>query len=211
MPYHSAVDYFRTLLTAEDVTDLTNIKKSHWTVVAFSSELYKRRAEYEIIEFSPLKYINIRRIQSLGVTPDDFRDFCQKVYSSVEDGVYFTIHSLRKKGFHHPLDELGFESRFYSSILAEDKTHFSYRRMGGLRLFRKGTKDVLLGEFVESIIYQQNSLSMELHDLVNHLDEAYDLQIDRWKLLETIHNSSMYYDKITEKVYAEYEVYFEEI
>jgi hypothetical protein len=209
--YHSAVDYFRTLLTAEDVTDLANIKKSHWTVVAFSSELYKRRAEYEIIEFSPLKYINIRRIQCLGVTQDDFRDFCQKVYSSVEDGGYFTIHSLRKNGFHHPLDELGFESRFYSSILAEDKTHFSYRRMGGLRLFRKGTQDVLLEEFVESIIYQQDSLSMELHDLVNYLDEAYDLQINRWKLLETIHNSSMYYDKITEKVYAEYEVYFEEI
>jgi hypothetical protein len=163
--YHSAVDYFRTLLTAEDVTDLANIKKSHWTVVAFSSELYKRRAEYEIIEFSPLKYINIRRIQCLGVTQDDFRDFCQKVYSSVEDGGYFTIHSLRKNGFHHPLDELGFESRFYSSILAEDKTHFSYRRMGGLRLFRKGTQDVLLEEFVESIIYQQDSLSMELHDL----------------------------------------------
>ena len=209
--YHSAVDYFRTLLTAEDVIDLTNIKKSHWTVVAFSSELYKRRAEYEIIEFSPLKYINIRRIQSLGVTPDDFRDFCQKVCSSVEDGAYFTIHSLRKNGFHHPLDELGFESRFYSSILAEDKAHFSYRRMGGLRLFRKGTQDVLLGEFLENIIYQQGSLSMELHDLVNYLDETYDLQINRWKLLETIHDSSMYYDKITEKVYAEYEVYFEEI
>lgn len=209
--YHSAVDYFRTLLTAEDITDLSNIKKSHWSVVAFSSELYKRRAEYEIIEFSPLKYINICRIQSLGVTSDNFRDFCQKVCSSVEDGAYFTIHSLRKNGFHHPLAELGFESRFYSSILAEDKAHFSYRRMGGLRLFRKGTQDVLLGEFLENIIYQQGSLSMELHDLVNYLDETYDLQINRWKLLETIHDSSMYYDKITEKVYAEYEVYFEEI
>jgi hypothetical protein len=155
--------------------------------------------------------MNIRRIQSLGVTPDDFRDFCQKVCSFVETGAYFTIHSLRKNGFHHPLDDLGFESRFYSSILAEDKTHFSYRRMGGLRLLRKGTQDVLLGEFLESIIYQQDSLSMELHDLVNYLDETYNLQINRWKLLETIHDSSMYYDKITEKVYAEYEVYFEEL
>ena len=40
------------------------------------------------------------------------------------EGKYFTISSIREKGFTHYLDELGFDDWFYTSILIEDKREY---------------------------------------------------------------------------------------
>lgn len=65
------------------------------------------------------------------------------MFDFTEDGEFFTIEYLKNKGFEHELDELGFSSVFYNSILFEDQ-RFSHQRFGKNFCF-----------IMESVIFQQ--------------------------------------------------------
>lgn len=208
--YLSAVEYFRSILTTKDIIDAQTFPKELLNTVAYMSEMYKLKASYEILEYTPLKYIHIRRLNRLGIEKGHLIDYCNKVYQAV-DSPYFTVYSLQKKGFIHALDELGFDEWFYASLLSEDKEHFTYRRMGKNKLFRRGCENVSLTDFLEWLLYSSESLSLDVFDLVEMLSNYYNINLEWYKIVETIKGSAMYFDTITQKVYADYNVYFEEI
>lgn len=209
--YHSAVEYFRHLLQSEDVIDISCLKKSILSTVTFNSQLYKLREEMEIIEFAPQKYIQIYKLNQAGIEKEDLRKFCEDVAAYVNDGEYFTVFSLQKVGFVHELDEFGFDDWFYASVLAENRDMFSYKRAGRNRLFRRGSHDVALSDFIEDILSSQESHSMDIYDLSGYMREEFGLYFSEFKLIETIRESSMYYDSISQKAYLDYDVYFSDL
>lgn len=209
--YHSAVDYFRHLLLDEDIVDISHFKKGVLSTITFMSQLYKLREELEIIEFAPQKYIHIRKLNQVGIEKDDLRGFCQDVAEYVSDGEYFTMFSLQKSGFTHNLDEFGFDDWFYASVVAENRDTFSYQRTGKTRLFRKGRQEVRFAGLMEVILYNQDSLSIDIYDLADYLWSEYNIKFSVWKLMEIARENEMYYDSISEKIFADYDAYFENI
>lgn len=207
--YSSAADYFSSLLTTDDIVDARDISRSIQNVVSYSSALYKLREDYEIVEFSPLQYINIRRLNHAGIEKNDLLNYCQAVADFYEKGAYFTIASLRKAGFVHTLDDLGFEEWFYSSVLLEDREHFSYQRIGGTRVFLRGKSNATLGEMLAWILEQCQKI--DLYDLIDLLRERYGVVLPKEKLIEILRGTNLYYDTIMESVYIDYDTYFEEI
>ncbi|WP_339802885.1 DNA-directed RNA polymerase subunit alpha C-terminal domain-containing protein [Paenibacillus sp. FSL R5-0744] len=208
--YPSATEYFRAILTTEDIVDAQSFPKDVLNSIAYMSEVYKLKAAYEIFEYAPLKYVHFRRLNRAGVEKESILDYCHKAYQAV-DSQYFTVYSLQKKGFTHAFDELGFDEWFYASLLSEDKEHFTYRRMGKNKLFRRGSENVSLIDFLEWILYSSESLSLDVYELTEKLLSDYNIKFEWYKIVETIKGSAMYYDTITQKVYADYDVYFEEI
>ncbi len=206
--YSSAIEFFEEKLTHDDIvcheymSEMTNIG-------AYSSLLIKLKAERTIIEFKPKQYINIRRLNQSGINISDLEDYCNKVALFVSEGEYFTIESLRKRGFNHSLEEYGFEDWFYSSVLAEDKENFSYRRSGGCRVFRRGRQVVTMGDMIRDIVFRYHKI--DFYDLYELLTEHYGLGIETYKLKEFIAESGTYYDSIMDTVYEDYDTYFEEI
>lgn len=209
--YHSAVDYFRHLLLDKDVVDISHFKKGVLSTITFMSQLHKLREELEIIEFAPQKYIHIRKLNQAGIQKDDLRGFCEDVAGYVSDGEYFTMFSLQKSGFTHNLDVFGFDDWFYASVIVENKDMFSYKRTGRNRLFQKGSYTITLSDFIQDILNSQVSQSMDIYDLGDYLGDEFGLYIPASKLIETIRESSMYYDSISQKAYLDYDVYFSDI
>ena len=207
--YASAADYFRSLLTVDDVVDARNIRKSIQCLVAYSSELYKLRAIYEIVEFSPLQYINIRRLNEVGVTKEQLKSYCNSVANQYEKGEYFTVVSLWKDGFVHEMDELGFGEWFYASVLLEDRARFSYQRIGGTRIFLCGKTGANLGDMLVWILEVRREI--DFYDLMDLLKDHYGITLSKEKLLTVISGTELYYDRIMEAVYIDYDTYFEEI
>lgn len=207
--YTTAADYFRYLLTTDDIVDARNISKSIQSVVAYSSELYKLRADYEIVEFSPLQYINIRRLNAVGVTIDHFENYCKAVSNNYEKGDYFTVTSLRRDGFTHEMDDLGFEEWFYASVLLEDRERFSYQRIGGTRVFLRGRAGANLGDMLVWLLEKYQKI--DFYDLKDLLENHYGIVLPKEKLLTIIGGTELYYDTIMEAVYIDYDTYFEEI
>lgn len=206
--WNNMTQYCESLLSG-DVVDLRNIDKDLVSVVAFGSLLYTWKAERRIVEFAPKQYISRHRLAQSGILPSDLENYCRSVKSFLGEELYFTIRSLRNAGFSHPLDDLGFEDWFYSSVLIEDREHFTYRRMGGTKLLFSGKRDVSLSGFLEDLIFREGQIT--IYDLVDKLRDIYDIRIDRYKLQEEIRQSDLYYDTIMETVYPDYDTYYEEI
>lgn len=207
--YPSAVDYFRELLTTDDVVNAKALSRSVLNVVAYSSELYRLRSNYEIVEYAPLQYINIRRLNTAGITVEHFKRYCSDVAAYHEKGEYFTVKSMRQNGFTHELDDLGFDEWFYSSVLLEDRNCFSYQRIGGTRIFLRGKSGATLGDMLVWLLEQQQKI--DLYDLIDLLEDHYGISLPKEKLMEIISGTTLYYDTIMEAVYIDYDTYFEEI
>lgn len=207
--YPSAVAYFDHLLMDEDVVDLTDAEPSLLSNVSFTSSLYHHKAQRDIVEFAPKKYISIRRLMQSGITKDDLNSYCGAVAGAVDRGELFTVKSLRRAGFVHPLDELGFEDLFYTSLLVEDRDHFSYCRIGGTKLLYRGNRQINIIDLLEDILLRRDR--MDVDELQELLDNTYGICLDRYKLLELIHKSELYYDTIMDAVYISYDTYLEEI
>ena len=207
--YSGAAEYFDYLLTNPDIVDAREFPKSMFMHGAYSSELGKLRQAREIVEFSPYRYINMRRLNECGITLDTLTDYCEAVRQYVDKNAFFTITSIRQDGFTHPLDDLGFDEWFYSSVLLEDREHFAHNRMGGARLFRRGVENIVFPDMLHWIV--ESYQKIDIYDLCTLLEERYGIEMRKDKLTYIIQNTDMYYDTIMETVYTDYDTYFEEV
>lgn len=209
--FASSSNYFHHLLTNQDLVDMRSIVKKGGELAgnAFWKELADLKARREIVEYLPNQYINIRRLNVNGVTVSDLEDYCACVAARVHPGDYFTISSLQKDGFSHPLDETGFDDWFFASVLAEDHSCFSVRKMGKTKLFYRGHKMFTLPDFLRWLL--EPVAKMDIYELYELLEQRYGLLIKHDKILETIRTSDLYYDSIMEAVYIDYDTYFEEV
>lgn len=209
--YSTATQYFNHVLTSKDLVDLSKLDSRVKGLPVFSSYMYKLKEEYEIIEYLPDKYINFRRIETAGISKKMLNDFSHKVLNFLGEGKYFTMASLREKGFVHNLFDLGFEDWFYTSILIENRDRISYMRIGRNKLMLTGKHNFRFEDFIECIVYEQEDLYMDLYGLEDLLKNTFQLYVERHKLISIIKSSAMHYDDITECVYGDYEIYYEVI
>ncbi len=207
--YSSATEYFNMLLTKDDITDLEKVPSKVKEIIAYTSQLYKLKSEYEIIEFLPNKFIHFRKLFEFGISKEMLRGYCNEVLNFVGDGKYFTLCSLKNEGFSHELDDLGFDNWFYTSLLIEDKSNISYHRVGGNKVMISGKFNIRFEEFLEYIVYNQETFSIDINELADVLKQQYNLNISPWKLIQFLKDSSMYYDLISEKIFADYDTYYE--
>jgi DNA-binding CsgD family transcriptional regulator len=209
--FNSATEYFNYLLTKDDITYTINFPNKVNLIISYTTQLYKLKGNYEIIEFSPNKFLNFRKLQEFGITKDMLRSYCDDVLKFVGTSKYFTLHSLRVEGFSHELDRLGFDDWFYTSILTEDNLNFSYQKLGENKLMLCGKFNVKFEDFLEFIVYNQDSFSIDIYELIYMLRSYYNISVNISKIREIVKNSTMFYDAVSEKIYADYDTYYEEI
>lgn len=209
--FNNASDYYDYLLSSGDIIDISKFKYGIIQTNSFCSRIRKYKESYELIEFSKYKYINIKRITEItGFTKQDIYDFCENVLGFVGKR-FFTIASIRYEGFSDKLDTLGFGDYFFASLLQENIQNFNCFRIGNNKMFRAGTANLNFSDFIEWLLYQTESLSMNIYDACELISEKYNVNVEKYEIKNSIIGTSMYYNESTEKIYADYEVYFDEI
>ena len=206
----SAEAYFTRLLTAREIVDYSDYAERFKYIREWACTLGKLKDDFIILEFLPQQVINYSRLQKFGVTKDGLMAFCDSVYAFTDPGQYFTVESLRKDGFDSKLFELGFEDWFYSSIIRED-SRFGYRRMGygkAIILFCRDVPKVTRQSF---LAYVLDGESEDVDVLLDEIKNTYGIIIDRYDMNQILADSDMYYDSTMEKVYANKELYYEEV
>lgn len=199
--------YFRKIMLKNYIFDATLLDSRFTCLQAYYIALQMLKVQFEIVEFLPNKFINIRRLQQKGIGREKLKEFIEDVYEFVGEEL-FTIKSLRKRGFEHKLDELGFEDWFYSALLRCD-TRFKYRRFDGNILFKKGVEIVALNDLVEHIVSRFRSI--DIYDLIEIVCNDYGIKVDRYRIPYIIKEKELYYNAVMEKIYIDYDEYFEEV
>ena len=199
--FSNASEYFRHILTSEDFVDSKSFLTTLTSQISYTSELYSLKKRYEIVEYEPLCYVNRRKLEAMGITTGDLKDYCDKVFEFVRPKTFFTIYSLRKQGFVHYLEDgVSFGDWFYASILTENKGRYRYQRMGGTKVFCSGAQQVLMEDLFAYVLDEHDSI--EINTFIAMLASEYDVILDRGKVVEILNSSSMYYDKSTTTIYA---------
>ena len=168
----------------------------------------KIRIDKEIVEFAPLQYINIRRLERLGFDKPKLRAYADRVWSFLVDDEYFTIQSLKNAGFEDELDVLGFGDLFYSSLLREDP-RFTWQRVGKAVVLNPKRVQFTVHDFLVDRVTKEESIDVD--DFVAILQEEYGIVFERQDVLTHVKGSDVYYDAVMGKLYADYATYFEEV
>ena len=209
--YDSASSYFYQFLQKNEIVKLDDISSKIKSLPMFTSQIYRLKNVYEIIEFSPNKFVNFSKLKKLGITKEYLKQYCSDVLEFIGKDKYFTTFSLKKNGFYHELDELGFDDYFYTSILIEDKNRISYRRIGKNKLMYSNGEGANFEDFLERIVYKQEKLYIKVYDLNDLLRDEYNIVLDVHDVISSVRSTSMYYDPISKIVFADYEIYYEVI
>ena len=206
--YPSAEDYFTHLLTDEDIVDANDINQRFSMLRAYSSTLTLLKDNRTIIEFEPYQYINIRRLEKLGITKERLDRYCDEVAAWLTDERFFSIKSIHNDGFVSTLDELGFSDMFYNSLLREDN-RFTYQRIGNQVVFNTKKERFARRDFVAWLVQEEESIDID--DFVTLLSERFGIIQDKHQVREQIKGSDVYFDSIMNKLYANYDLYYDEI
>lgn len=193
--YSNAREYFRSMLTENEDTDLTGEWERYKRFPTFTQEIYALEDLRAITEYEPNRFIGIGKLNKMGVTAEDLDDFCRSVRDHVDNGVYFTVKSLLDSGFDSPLVHAGFGEYFLSSVLASGEEGFPYQRLGGVKLFGSGEERPSVNDFLCSIVREHGSISAA--DLEELLRDEYGIELSPYKMTELIKESDVGYDPIT--------------
>lgn len=206
----TAVDFFKYVLTKDDVFSTRGELKRYNSITIYSQIFAELKRSYDILAFDKDEYINFRRLEKLGFTKEDIHSFCEEVCEAVEEETYFTMRSLRNAGFTFDLDALGFDDWFFSNILAVNEK-FSYQRVyGEIVLYKTSSPAVFsINTFIRALLSEYESVDVD--DFIDDCKYEYGIKIpDRHEVTGAVSGTSFYYDAIMGKIYRNKSLYYEE-
>lgn len=207
--YSSCDEYFRVLLTSNDVTDLSMLDKS----LIYNQSLYfvleNLRVNFEILEFEKNKYVTFERFSkgAQGITKEDLQQYTIEAVDFCDEE-FFTIKSIRKKGFVSKLDELGFDEWFYGALLRANK-NIRYSKFGGNFLFSHIGRQFKRSDFF--LFLMKKLQKIDIVKFIQYIEDEYGLKIDRSDVTMVVNQSNMYYDQTMERIYLNKELFYEDI
>lgn len=207
--YSSSDVYFRQLLTRNDIIDLDRLDKRMGYNQVFAFVLEELRVNFDLLEFERNKYLSFERFSkgAPDISKEDLKQFTLDV-ATFEDEEFFTIKSVRRKGFTSKIDDIGFDEWFYSALLRSNKS-IRYSKAGGTFLFSHIDRQFKLGEFFYFLMKRFRKIG--IMKFIDYIYDVYGLKFEKAKVTYIISQTSMYYDSTMEKVYLNKEEYYEDI
>lgn len=193
---------FSYLIGANDFFDATTPGLSLEVInnSEFVSELNKALRKFVVLEHQPKRYMNISVLNRLsdGFTEDDVFDYMRAAIDYMEQGIPYSVKSLRDAGFSHKLDsvgpELGLDDRFYEGIIAQGYVGGRIKRtsMGSATMFCKKTGWFSSVDVLQYVISEEGELSLE--NLQGVLLKRFGVEINLLALKNIIRRSDLTYD-----------------
>lgn len=208
----NANDYFTRKLTERDVVDYSELQRHFGSISTYTSILNKLKDDYDVIEFAPNQLIQLRKLRSFGIDKADLHAFCDEVAQATEIGEIFSLKSLRDRNMEFELDALGFDDMFLESLLREDY-RFRYRKFGGSVIFCQTVEEDLSnltrGDLLKWMMRECDSVDID--DLIYDIRDLFGCSLDRTDIQAACNQVGFYWDKIMERVYKDYEIYYSEV
>lgn len=198
--------FFRSYLHRNEILDLSN---RTWILKNQSAYniLYEWKRDFEVIEFAPYKYIFFNKLASHISGKEELQDYGRKACEFAR-GRFFSVYSLKNEGFTHRLDTLGFDDFFYASII-RFYMHGRCCKLDNQYIFREGY-DLLENSMLIQDVISRNG-AMNVYDLIEYLKMKYGICIDKYKVCKLARDAELFYSETMEKVYRDYDEFFEEV
>lgn len=207
--YTSLESYYVHLFTESEIVDIKKYKRRYGVTGNFYGKLMEMKRDLTVVEFEPDQIINFSRLERAGVTKDLIHEYCNEVYEFVGPGQYFSSQSIRSAGFSHELYDLGFSDWFYANLLLSDN-RFSFTHIYGNIVLYTGSENITIASFQEKLV--KNHGSIDVYDLMDEMEEVYGCTVpDKYDIPFKLKGTDVYYDSILDRLYANADVYEDEL
>lgn len=207
--YETATEYFSKVLTDYDLIDEQRFTNNITSLISYQNARYTLLKNHTIFEYAKRHFINIERLNKIGITENTIKEFIDSVENFVSDDEYFTFESLNKLGFDNKIkNNAGFDNYLYESILSLETERFSYLSISNTIVFKKGNTPFSLVDFISYII--SNYLIMDIYEFNNFVYEKYGTRIREDKIIKICDNEP-YYNSVTECIYVNKNCFLEDI
>ena len=203
----SRKSFFIRKFQQSDILDITPYLQQYGTE-AIQAALKSMEENLDIIEFEENQYINIRKLETAGIKKNQLYAYGDAVADVSAGQAFFTVKSLKLDGFVSPLDDLGFGEVFYVFLLSQDR-RFAKLSVGKTAIFSSTLSKFDTADFL--VEYMSRVGVTDVDSLLDDLDRRYGIVMTRSGLLTHIKDSSLYYDKVLDYVYKDYETYYQDV
>ena len=191
----------------QDIIDVSSLNASydnHFVELAIKT----LEGEREILKFEDGTYISVRRLEKNGIGKAELIEYCNRIYDFSDSVMVFNAKSLEWEHVCPEIEELGFGDEFYCSLLLSD-SRFYRRIVEDIWFFSTKSDKFGLVDIISEYIDYAECVSVD--ELIRDLYERYGIDVDRNGILSKIKDSKMYYDKILDYIYKDYETYYEDV
>ena len=203
----SRKSFFMRQFQQTDILDITPYLQQYGTE-AIQAALKSMEENLDIVEFEENQYINIRKLETAGIKKQHLRAYGDAVAEVSAGQEFFTVKSLRLDGFVSPLDDLGFGDVFYAFLLSQDQ-RFAKLPVGKTAIFSSTVMKFNTADFLAD--YMSRVDVTDVDSMLDDLDRRYGIVMTRSGLLTHIKDSTLYYDKVLDYIYKDYETYYQDV
>lgn len=206
--YGSIKGYIEKEILSRGYINLNKLDPDLIDSMSFRSFIYNQQKEDALIEYQPREFVTINQLESqYSIDRNWIESFRSSVFQWVADNSYFTIESLTKSGFDLPENPGSFDYTFFSNLLFNDKERFYAFRFGGNRIFCKVGNEPVASSFLETLVKDNRGFAMNA--LIGQLSKKYGVNVNKYKIINSISESALYYEPNSNYIYSSYEAFLQ--
>ncbi|MFE4426480.1 MutH/Sau3AI family endonuclease [Peribacillus butanolivorans] len=200
--YKKVKDIFNEIINSQNYFVLSD--KTIFQTDFFKRHLKNSEKSLSIIKVDHSSYITKNVMESAGLKNQDLESYQSAVLNAIENQEYFTYKSLKKDGFSHEIDEYGFDSIFYESLIRQI-SYLKPIKLFDTTFFKKSNRKLKSEQFFKYILDQKKESSLKLSQLRDAIEEIF-LETVSYESLEKVllkFDKTPYYSSDLERLFID--------
>lgn len=197
--------YLRNIILNSDYYEIKpEMKKIGST---FSSYLYKFIYNLDLFEIDNEKYITIKKLNELGISKENIKEFINEIEKVISDNEYFNLYTLDKDNFLTNLKQYNFPDCFYETIISAIPNVKTFTVKNNV-VFIKTDEQATREKFINSFVTKNKIFVSEIKkDILT----KYNIDLYEYYIKEFIDKKKFYFDNSIDCVYKSKDYYDEDI
>lgn len=197
--------YLRNIILNSDYYEIKpEMKKIGST---FSSYLYKFIYNLDLFEIDNEKYITIKKLNELGISKENIKEFINEIEKVISDKEYFNLYTLDKDNFLTNLKQYNFPDCFYETIISAIPNVKTFTVKNNV-VFIKTDEQATREKFINSFVTKNKIFVSEIKkDILT----KYNIDLYEYYIKEFIDKKKFYFDNSIDCVYKSKDYYDEDI
>lgn len=197
--------YLRNIILNSDYYEIKpEMKKIGST---FSSYLYKFIYNLDLFEIDNEKYITIKKLNELGISKENIKEFINEIEKVISDNEYFNLYTLDKDNFLTNLKQYNFPDCFYETIISAIPNVKTFTVKNNV-VFIKTDEQATREKFINSFVTKNKIFVSEIKkDILT----KYNIDLYEYYIKEFIDKKKFFFDNSIDCVYKSKDYYDEDI
>lgn len=177
-----------------------------------TSFLIKMEKDQKLFMIDDNIYASIYFLAKYQISLPLIRDFIQAVnyYLKQKKITYFSLYSLKQRGFYHKLLSCPLKSIFLERLLVGSSYFHPINRKSPLLFVKGSTKSATLAQFFsDKLVLYENGI--DLQEFLNEIKKEFQISFQSESAKEHLRRYGAFYSSELKKLYFDKEAYLEEI